>query len=358
MPIHSTDHPHHSGRKLHCPDILKLSIREKVDEPESGPVAASAAQKASTRQSNRREDGQDTPHVPASKQTPGNAKGKSVKFSVPKTSPESTRKTVARGKKTPASDSTHQPEASVKGAAKKGKAGGQKETVAGSKSTTTVAGPKPTATAQAADSKSPKTVRVVGDCYPDLTGQLSLSQADQTLPEAIQQLLQPVIVPDEAKRQVTGDQVEPADDKKSYRVQLAMAAHPSLVLLILMHLNGKPWDRAKHLSQDLNEDYFIYSIYYDEVKFIVYAQFPYYNHVKKSKSASGWRFIQAKVAELEFPTAELFLKDPVKDAERRVRFAIAAQAIREHSKKLSAEFMSPKYRKLVEEIHKDMEEQA
>lgn len=348
--VHSTDHSHHSGRKLSCPNILKLSVRKDPDEPESGPDVAPAMQKAPTRRGDRIEDEQDTPHIPTRKQPPRTAKGKSVKFSVPEISPETrktTKKAVAKGKKTSASDSTRQLEAPVKDAPKKSKTGGKKETVTESQSTKTVA-----------ESESPEAVRVVGDCYPDLTAQVLLSQVDQALPKAIQELLQPVVIAGEGKRQVTGDGIEPAEDKKNYRVQLAMAAHPSLVLLILMHLDRKEYDDDMHLGLDLNEDYFIYSIYYDEIKLIIYAQFPCYNYIEDNKSASGWRFIQAKVAELEFPTAELFLKDPVKDAERRVRFAIATQAIREHSKKLSAEFMSPKYRKLVEEIHKDMKEQA
>lgn len=160
-------------------------------------------------------------------------------------------------------------------------------------------------------------------------------------------MLQPAIVIGEGKQLDTGAGKDSKEDKAHFTVQLAMAAHPSLVLLLLLYTKGEEFSTTIHDGL-LNEDYFIYSIYYDELQLYIYAQFPYY--VKKT----GWRFVLVKLKEIKFATLDLNISDIEESVRRRTEFTVAIHAIREHTRKLYTTFTSDEYKDIVDRISADL----
>ena len=70
-------------------------------------------------------------------------------------------------------------------------------------------------------------------------------------------LAQPVLVVAEAKRYETGIKHEPIPNKPYYVVQIVMAAHASLILLlILAHNNGAMFDSKVH-TEPLPADHYV-----------------------------------------------------------------------------------------------------
>ncbi|KAF7797224.1 hypothetical protein EIP86_008416 [Pleurotus ostreatoroseus] len=182
-------------------------------------------------------------------------------------------------------------------------------------------------------------------CHPDLVTQ---PDTDEVINKVKQLLLQPTLIVGEAKRVSTGTEKEVSDTSGHYTVQLAMAAHASLILLILLHLGGKEFDAVKH-KKNLPADYFIPSVYYDEAKLLIYAQFPFYGSEWET-SRPGWRFAQVKLHEVVFATTELALGQPEEDARRRTQFALATQVVREQARRLRTIFQSEDYLRLVDSL--------
>lgn len=189
------------------------------------------------------------------------------------------------------------------------------------------------------------------DCLPDIaTIPMIPGKAHRFISsdDILEQLLQPVTIVGEAKRSQTGDrggeEVDP--EKPHFTVQLMMAVHPALILLILFHLKGQAFDPKIHKNR-LPKEFFIYGVYYDEKRFIVYVHFPYFS---VDEDNYGWRFAQAKVKEFDFATYDRTSTMEQESARRRLQFAIAMQTVREHGRKLFKLFTSTEYKEVVEKI--------
>ncbi|KAF7797226.1 hypothetical protein EIP86_008418 [Pleurotus ostreatoroseus] len=190
--------------------------------------------------------------------------------------------------------------------------------------------------------------KATGDCLPDLATRPALpADKSKIKNKAHKLMLQPTLIIGEGKKVDTGAGKESQENKAHYSVQLAMAGHPAMVLLLLLEYDGQEFDEKKHKA-DLNQECFVYAIYYDAVQFYLYAQFPYYYTAPpKSSESSGWRFAQVKLKEIQFATLDLDMEHLEESLRRRTEFAVAIQAVREHGRKLHEIFTSKKYQNLI-----------
>ncbi|KAJ3537171.1 hypothetical protein NM688_g6729 [Phlebia brevispora] len=176
----------------------------------------------------------------------------------------------------------------------------------------------------------------------------ALRDKSENIKIIVQQLLQPVIILGEAKRSAAGSEKPGKPNDSHYTAQMAMAAYPSLVALILLYLDGKEFDPAED-NEELPEEFFIYGIYYDEEKVELWAHIPYYQS-ESTSDGPGWRFVQTKLATIELATHDETVEMSKANAQKRIQFAIAMQAVRDQGLRLYNRFTSPEYKHILAQL--------
>lgn len=179
------------------------------------------------------------------------------------------------------------------------------------------------------------------DCFTRRKADHGVDHTKLTHPE----LACPVLMVGEAKPARSGQDKNRTLGTPHYTTQMQAAVYPTLILLILLYVEGKRNRRGEVLANDvmedgLSEEFFIYGIYYDERSVIIYAHLPCPIVVGDRVS---WRFIQIMVKKFDVPRRE---EDPCVAARLCLNLTIALQVVREHGRRLDEIFQGPKYRDL------------